>query len=300
MKRLFYGYWIVAASFIIQLMYLGCVYSFGVLFSIYETQFGWSRAVISGAASLFFLMMGAFGILMGAASDKYNPRVVLTICVILFSIGFILLSRISEPWELYLFYGVLGGIGVAAHEVVTLSTIARWFKKNLGLMSGIVKAGSGIGQASIPLIAAIMITQIGWRDTCLALGFMSLIIMSIVAQVFKKDPQEIGEQPLGEQNKAIKIDKIREPKSHPNKIYKQKIFWILCFAKLSDMFCLFTIITHIVPHGIDLGLTTQTAVTVLSTIGGCSILGRIIFGSCYDYFGAQRSLMICFITSLSR
>ena len=62
------------------------------------------------------------------------------------------------------------------------------------------------------------------------------------------------------------------------------------------MFCLFTIITHIVPHGIDLGLTTQTAVTVLSTIGGCSILGRIIFGSCYDYFGAQRSLMICFIT----
>ena len=61
-KRSFYGYKLVAAGGIVQMMTLGCVYTYGVIFSELETEFGWSRAVISGAASLFFLLYGKISI----------------------------------------------------------------------------------------------------------------------------------------------------------------------------------------------------------------------------------------------
>ena len=83
----FYGYKIVAAGSAVQMMTLGCVYTYGVIFSELESEFGWSRAIISGAASLFFLLYGSFGILAGGATDRFGPRIVLTVCGIFFGAG---------------------------------------------------------------------------------------------------------------------------------------------------------------------------------------------------------------------
>ena len=62
-------------------------------------------------------------------------------------------------------------------------------------------------------------------------------------------------------------------------------FWLISMAKLADWYCLFTIIIHVVPHGIDQGLEPATAAIVLSVIGGCSILGRLVLGAGFDYLG---------------
>ena len=75
-------------------------------------------------------------------------------------------------------------------------------------------------------------------------------------------------------------------------------FWILCIAEFAIFFCLLTIIVHIVPHAMDLELTPPTAVGVLSTIGGASMLGRIVIGTVNDKIGGKRSLVICFILLL--
>ena len=76
-KRFFYGYRIVVAGSVIQMMHLGCVFTFGVLFPEFESEFGWSRALISGATSLNFLLLGIFGVLMGLATDRlWTPHCV--------------------------------------------------------------------------------------------------------------------------------------------------------------------------------------------------------------------------------
>ena len=69
---------------------------------------------------------------------------------------------------------------------------------------------------------------------------------------------------------------------------------MLCLAKFADLFCLLTIIVHIVPYGIDQGLPAKTAAQVLATIGGASIFGRLAVGSAYDRFGGRLTLMACF------
>ena len=295
-KGIFYGYKIVAASSVVQMMTLGCVYTYGALFSEFESEFGWSRALISGAASLFFLLYGAFGIVAGTATDRFGPRIVLTGCGILFGTGFLLMNQMTSIWELYLFYGLMCGLGMAAHDVTVLSTVARWFVTKRGLMSGIVKSGAGIGQTIVPLVAAPLILIAGWRETCLLIGIATLIVLIVAAQIFRRDPKGVGLRPLME-GKDEKIQEVAVNFSLREAASKKQ-FWLLSFAKFSDMFCLFTVIIHIVPHGIDQGLVSTTAVMILSAIGGFSILGRGLFGSMYDYLGARLSLIFCFATLL--
>ena len=166
---------------ITQMMYLGLFFTFSVLFPEFEREFGWSRAQISGAHSTMFVVMGIVGVFMGRVNDQVGPRLLLTVSTIVFGLGFALISKIDTVWELYLFYGLLGGLGLAAHDVATLSTVARWYMRGRGLMSGFVKSGAGIGQVTIPLLAAFLIVQFGWRQACLVAGIVAMVVMVIAS-----------------------------------------------------------------------------------------------------------------------
>ena len=155
--RYFYGYNIVAAGFIIQAVGVGAMFTYGVFFKEFQTEFGWSRAAISGASSLAFLMMGLVGIIAGKMNDRIGPKAIIVISGILLGLGYLLMSRLQTLWQLYLLYGILVGIGFSTHDVITLSTVARWFIRRRGMMSGIVKVGTGSGQFLVPLIATLLI-----------------------------------------------------------------------------------------------------------------------------------------------
>ena len=277
-----------------QMMYLGLFFTFGVLFPEFEKEFGWSRAQISGASSTMFIVMGVLGIAMGRVNDLIGPRILLTASTVVFALGFILMSRMTALWHLYLFYGLLCGLGVAAHDVVVLSTVARWFTRGRGLMSGLVKTGAGIGQLIVPLFAAFFILRHGWRDATMVVGLVALIVMVIAAQVVRRDPKLLGLRPWGEDQKEVANDVTQEAGLDLKQAVRTRQFWLISMAKLADWYCLFTIIIHVVPHGIDQGLEPATAAIVLSVIGGCSILGRLILGAGFDYLGTKRSLLIAF------
>ena len=277
-----------------QMMYLGLFFTFGVLFPEFEKEFGWSRAQISGASSTMFIVMGVLGIAMGRVNDQIGPRILLTASTVVFALGFILMSRMTALWHLYLFYGLLCGLGIAAHDVVVLSTVARWFTRGRGLMSGLVKTGAGIGQLIVPLFAAFFILRHGWRDATMVVGLVALIVMVIAAQVVRRDPKSLGLRPWGDDQKEIANDVTQEAGLDLKQAVRTRQFWLISMAKLADWYCLFTIIIHVVPHGIDQGLEPATAAIVLSVIGGCSILGRLVLGAGFDYLGTKRSLLIAF------
>ena len=96
-KEIFYGYKIVGASFIIQGICYGGTFTYGVFFSEFQSEFGWSRAMISGASSLSFLMGGALGILAGRVNDKIGPRALTVGTSLVFALGYFLLSWLQSP-----------------------------------------------------------------------------------------------------------------------------------------------------------------------------------------------------------
>lgn len=295
-RKVFYGHYIVGASMVTQMMYLGLFFTFGVLFPEFEKEFGWSRAEISGAHSTLFIIMGVLGIAMGRVNDQLGPRILLTVSTALFALGFILMSRMTALWHLYVFYGLFCGLGLAAHDVVILSTVARWFKRSRGLMSGLVKTGGGIGQLVVPLLAAYLIIAYGWREASMTIGILGLVVMLAAVQVMRRDPGVMGLSAWGEKDGGqTDGGPTVEAGLDLRQAVRTRQFWFVCLAKLADWYCLFTVIIHIVPHGIDLGLQPATAAIVISAIGGCSILGRLILGALFDVLGARRSLLICFV-----
>ncbi|HIC21589.1 MAG TPA: MFS transporter [Gammaproteobacteria bacterium] len=295
-SKIFYGHYIVGASMVTQMMYLGLFFTFGVLFPEFENEFGWSRAQISGASSTMFAIMGVLGIAMGRVNDRVGPRILLAVSTVVFALGFILMSRMTSIWHLYLFYGLFCGLGIAAHDVVTLSTVARWFERSRGLMSGLVKTGAGIGQLIVPLLASFLVIHYGWREASMVVGVVALIVMLVAAQVMRRDPMSLGLKPWGgEQKDQTGTDITQEMGVGLKQALRTRQFWLISMAKLADWYCLFTVIIHIVPHGIDQGLEPATAATLLSVIGGCSILGRVTLGAAFDVLGAKWSLTIAFV-----
>ena len=101
--------------------------SFGIFFTPLSADFGWNRAVTSGAFSLSMFIYGILGIIVGALNDRFGPRVVLTFCGILLGLGYLLMSQISALWQLYLLLGVIIGTGMSGVWVPLLSTVAKWF-----------------------------------------------------------------------------------------------------------------------------------------------------------------------------
>jgi OFA family oxalate/formate antiporter-like MFS transporter len=101
----FYGYLIVGASSIIQMMFLSCMFAYGVLFKELEAEFGWSRAAIAGAPSLMMLMMGTLGIFLGRVNDVAGPRLLLTLTGVLYGVGFMLMYQMNSLWSYTCFWG---------------------------------------------------------------------------------------------------------------------------------------------------------------------------------------------------
>ena len=272
------------------------MFTFGVFFKEFQAAFGWSRATISGASSLAFLVMGATGILAGRLNDRIGPKGLIVASGISLGIGYLLMSFLNMPWQLYVLYGLLVGMGLSTHDVITLSTVARWFMKRRGMMTGIVKVGTGLGQLLVPLIATALIAVFGWRNSYLIMGAVVLVIYVAVAQVLRRDPQEIGLAPDGGPDERYGTEiGTGEGVITLKAAAITRQFWIICIAEFASFFCLLTIIVHIVPHATDLGLAPALAAGVLSTIGGVSMLGRIVIGTANDRIGAKRSLIICFI-----
>jgi MFS family permease len=295
MRTYFYGYKIVGASFAVQAVCIGAMFTYGVFFKEFEAEFGWSRAMVSGASSLAFLIMGTFGVLMGRLNDRIGPKRLIVVTAISFGIGYLLMSFMHAPWHLYLLYGLFVGVGLSTHDVVTLSTVARWFIKRRGLMTGIVKVGTGSGQLLLPLAATALIAAYGWRTSYLILGVTVMLLLILVAPFLRLDPREMGLLPDGESLlPGLEAKDTREDGGTLKAAMRTRQFWILCGVELVVLGCLLTIIVQIVPHALDLGLPPVTAAGVLSTIGGASIVGRLTMGAANDRIGGKRSLIICF------
>lgn len=295
-SRYFYGYNIVAAGFFIQAVCVGAMITFGVFFKELQQEFGWSRALIAGASSTAFFVMGAGAIIAGTINDRIGPRIILTVSGISMGLGYLLMSQVSSPWHLYLLYGLLVGIGFSTHDVITLSTIARWFVKHRGIMSGIVKVGTGVGQFSVPLAASVLIAAFGWRNAYLIIGGTVLVVLVALAQPMKRDPRTIGLLPDGA--KPGNGDRM-SPAGDRGLSFREAVrnsqFLGICLSEFAAFACLFTILVHIVPHAMDQGLEPVAAAAVLSTIGAASVLGRIVMGTMNDRIGGKASLTTCFI-----
>ena len=292
----FYGYYIIASFVLILAFIHGLHASYGVFFNSLQEEFQCSRAAISGAHSIGFLIGGFAAIILGRLSDRIGPRIILTIAGIVSGLGYFLMSQMSSLWQLYLFYGLIVNIWPMAADVIALTTVARWFVKRRGFASGLVKAGTGIGIMVMPILGSFLISTQGWRTTYIIISILLVACIIPVSQLLRRDPSLKGLTPYGvEQDQSS--DLIMGGYSFKEALHTKQ-FWMICVTMLSIWFCANSLIVHLIPHAIDSGVSPSSAAKLLSILGAVSIAGRIGVATLSDKIGLRKSLLGCFILTL--
>jgi MFS family permease len=294
-----YAYLITAICFSIQALGVGTYISFGVLFNPLMEEFGWSRAAIAGAASTAFFSMGLFGVMIGRLNDAFGPRRLMSAAALLLGLGCVLMGRLTALWELYLYFGIIFGMGFGAIDVIALTTIARWFSHRRGFMTGIVKVGTGAGQFAMPLAASGLILLCGWRWTMAIIGTVVAVILVLMAQLLHRDPSALGLKTSPETGRSNLSAPAADPGLSLSRVFRTVQFWNICLLNLFLVFCLMVVMLHIVPHVRDSGIPPIQAAGVLSTIGAVSMLGRFVSGLVIDKRGSKTVMNVCFLLLLS-
>lgn len=290
---IFYGYVIVVASFLIMVIMWGASYSFGVFFSRLLEEFGWTRAMTSGAFSLSLVVLSFSGLVSGRLTDRFGPRIVVTLCGLFLGAGYFLMSQVNAIWQLYLFYGVLIGIGMSTAFVPLVSTVAKWFARRRGIMTGIAASGLSMGTLVMPPIANWLISLYGWRTSYMIIGGLALVTV-LIGQLLKRDPAEVGLLPYGAANPEESLGVVATGFSLQKAIATRQL-WMLGGAALCFTMGLGTTIVHIVPHSIGLGVSPAPAAAILAFIGGAGTVGRVTMGSAADRTSNKLALLVCFV-----
>ena len=151
-----------------------------------EEEFGWLRADMSFAYTLFTLGTAGGGLVWGHLSDRFDPRPIAIFGSVMMAGGLLLLSRQSNLFNIQLLYLLIGALGLGCLYSPVLSTVGLWFEKRRGLALGIVTAGGTLGQGLIPLAVQEVLEVTGWREAYLLIGCVYCVLLAPAALMLRK------------------------------------------------------------------------------------------------------------------
>ena len=197
--RLYYGWIIVAISFLTLFFSLGIRSSFGVFYVAMLQEYGWGRGETAGAFSLAMVIHAFFAMVTGVLIDRFGPRILFPLGAIFLSLGLAAASRITAIWHLYLFFGVVMAIGINTLSYGPhMALIPRWFVRGRGLAAGLVVAGMGVGTMVMAPVIQFMIDTGGWRSAFLILaGIVLGVVVPMTALFQRRFPEDVGQFPDG-------------------------------------------------------------------------------------------------------
>ena len=165
-----YRWVIVGAGALMTCVALGAMFSLAIFLEPISVDTNWSRAGISSAMTLNFLVMGVGGFMWGAATDRYGPRIVVLIGAVLLGLALVLASQVHTLLIFQMTYGVLVGLAASAFFAPMMVTTTAWFDKHRSLAVSLVSAGMGVAPMTISPFARWLITAYDWRTAMFAIG----------------------------------------------------------------------------------------------------------------------------------
>jgi MFS family permease len=289
-RRFYPGYSVVIASFAVMTVGLGVFNSFGIVFTPLLDQFGWSRAATAGAFSLAMLFRGFGGIVMGGLTDRFGPRLVLTLSGVVIALGYLLLSRVGSLWQIYLFYGVILGTGMSGTWVPLLSSIARWFDRRRVRMTGIVVAGVGVGGLLFPPLLTRLINATDWRTAYWVEAAVTGAVVIFAARFLKNNPDRaaVVEEEMPRAGEAMKSERSLTIGA----ALRTRQMWLVLVTLFCSGYIVFSLVVHLVPHALGLGFTSDDAATLLAVMNGVSLAGIVMAGYVGDRWGGRAVFLI--------
>ena len=199
MRRLHYAWIVAGITFLVLLASAGFRSTPGVLIVPLEREFGWSRALISVAVSINLVLFGLTGPFAAALMERFGLRRVVVGALVLISGGSLLTVFMTSPWQLFLLWGVVVGLGAGTIASVLAATVAsRWFVRRRGLVLGALTAAGATGQLIFLPGLGWLAQYVGWRWSAITVGLAAISVAPLVALLLRNRPADVGLRAYGE------------------------------------------------------------------------------------------------------
>lgn len=281
MKEAPYGWVVVWATFVCLALIFGVSYSFAAFFESFADEFAAQRADVSwifGLSGFVYFVLGTLG---GILADRFGPRLVCSAGMVLIALGLLFTSWAPALWMVYLSYGLLVGLGIAFVYTPSIASVQPWFTLRRGLAGGIASSGVGAGTLLVPVLVAMAIGPMPWREAMRWLALTVLVLGLLAAALLRRAPPSARP---GTGGTASGLS-LRETLSTPT----FRWFYLATVTASPVMFIPFA---HLSASARDLGLQESLAVGLVGLIGVGSLVGRFSIGLLADRLGRAQTLVL--------
>ncbi|MFC2010440.1 MFS transporter [Chloroflexota bacterium] len=289
MKKIFYGWYIVAAA--LMLMILNSIlfaYGFTAFMTPIIASLGYSSAQVSLASSIRGLEAGTLDPFVGAAADRWPARRMMLIGIVIFSLGIFCISRSTSLGMFYggfLIVGLGGAIGI---QLVPTTVVARWFKKKIGKVSGIMATGVAAGGIFTPLIVK-AIDAFTWQNFLLYLAIGMLVVGIPIAFLFRDRPEDYGLLPDGEvqDNAGTTTTGSIDYGVSVKEAVRTRAFWLIGIGATLQMLAMHAVTLHIMLYLESIGFERDIAALSVTIFSIITIVSRLLYGIVADIYSKK-------------
>ena len=283
---------VVAATFVTLVVIYGVWYSYSVFLVALVREFGWSRSLVSGAFSLFVLIHGCLGPVVGCLVRRFGIRRLLMLGGIVMGGGLALTAEMKQVWHLYLAFGGITAVGISlAGWVPAVALVQGWLPQRFGTAMGIASAGTGVGILSLVPLAQVLIDWWGWQwalriEAILTLGWLLPASLWLI-----RDPPSLASAP--KELRELSSDQIPSHWTLGSAIRTWR-FWGVAGVYFAGNFVTQMLMIHQIAYLVDHGVSPMKGATIAGTVGLVSIGAKVGWGALSDRIGRETTCSLAF------
>ena len=282
-----YGWVVVAAGAVITCVAMGAMFSLPVYLAPIAEETGWTRAGISMAMTVGFIVMGVAGFGWGALSDRIGARPVVLAAALMLGLGLWLASQATDLLLFQVAYGgLIGAAGGAFFAPIIAATIG-WFDKHRSLAVSLVSVGGGVAPMVVTPFASVLIETYGWRAAMLMIAIAAPILIIPAAFLIRRAPAILATgAPVHDSPAAPPAARTNAWAAlrTPQFVVLAATFFFCCAAHSGPIF-------HTVSYAMICGASALAAASIYSVEGVAGLFGRLVFGVLADRLGVRRVLI---------
>jgi len=296
-ERIFYGWWIVFAGWGLMVVGGGLMFhAFGAYVKVLEEEFGWSRAELSLAFALQRVETGVLGPIHGWAVDRFGPRAIMLIGVVLFAIALAAFSLVNSLLGFYLVFALIA-IGASLSSMLSVSVaVVNWFQRRRALALGVMSTGVAAGGLVTPVVV-LALEGWGWRTTAVVSGALVLAIGLPLASLVRTRPGDHGRTPDGLPPAAAAAAAAAMPETSftVREAMRTRAFWLLSLGHASGLVTVGAVSVHLFVYVTgDFGESSATAARLIALLTAMLVVGMLIGG----VFGDRMNKRIIIVSAM--
>jgi MFS family permease len=279
------AYQAAATAFVVLFCIVGvALWGLPFYYDFMVQQFGWTRAQVTSGNALSKLVVGPiFGFLAGWVVDRFGPRRVMMIGILMAGVALVGLGWASSLGMFYFFY-LFNALGyVCGGPLPNQVLLTRWFDRSRGKAMGFAYLGIGIGGAAVPWISHALVQHFGWQTALRILGLLIVVVSLPMAIALKEPP--------GARTSTVSIKS-----ASPKPAFQDASFYLLTLGSMCSIAAVSGTQQNLKLFlSLDRHFTQRDAAGVLSLVLGFSIAGRLIMGWLADRFSKKYVMLLTYL-----